>query len=58
MGGKLTMLTAGSDKRVRAAAPSCGGISDRYSTNLHLATVSDPPSLKEQSSHRFFESIQ
>ena len=48
MGGKLTVLTAGSDKRVRVAAPSCGGMSDRYSTNpLHLATVSDPPSLKE-----------
>lgn len=48
MGGKLTVLTAGSDKRVKAAAPSCGGISDRYSANpLHLATVSDPPSLKE-----------
>lgn len=48
MGGKLTVLTAGSDQRVRAAAPSCGGISDRYSSNpLHLATVSDPPSLKK-----------
>jgi hypothetical protein len=47
MGGKLTVLTAGSDKRVKAAAPSCGGISDRYTTNpLHLLTVSDPPSLK------------
>lgn len=47
MGGKLTVLTAGSDKRVKVAAPSCGGMSDRYSTNpLHLATVSDPPSLK------------
>ncbi len=47
MGGKLTVLTAGSDDRVKAAAPSCGGISDRYSKNpLHLATVSDPPSLK------------
>jgi len=33
MGGKLTVLTAGSDKRVKAAAPSCGGISDRYSAN-------------------------
>ena len=33
---------------MRVAAPSCGGMSDRYSTNpLHLATVSDPPSLKE-----------
>jgi hypothetical protein len=48
MGGKLTVMTAGSDKRVKAAAPSCGGISDRYSKNpLHLATVSDPPSLKK-----------
>jgi hypothetical protein len=48
MGGKLTVLTAGSDKRVKAAAPSCGGISDRYSLSpLHLATVSDPPSLKK-----------
>jgi hypothetical protein len=47
MGGKLSVLTAGSDMRVKAAVPSCGGISDRYSSNpLHLATVSDPPSLK------------
>lgn len=28
MGGKLTVLTAGIDDRVKAAAPSCGGISD------------------------------
>jgi hypothetical protein len=48
MGGKLTVLTAGSDKRVEAAAPSCGGMSDRYSKYpLHLKTVSDPPSLKK-----------
>ena len=48
MGGKLTVMTAGSDKRVKAAAPSCGGISDRYTKSpLHLATVSDPPSLKK-----------
>ena len=47
MGGKLTVLIAASDKRVKAAAPSCGGISDRYSEDMmHLATVSDPPSLK------------
>ena len=47
MGGKLTVLTAGADTRVKAAAPSCGGMSDRYSSNeLHLRTVSDPPSLK------------
>ncbi len=48
MGGKLTVLTAGSDKRVKAAAPSCGGISDRHTKNpLHLGTVSDPPNLKK-----------
>ena len=29
MGGKLTVLTAGADSRVKAAVPSCGGISDR-----------------------------
>ncbi|VGO13831.1 hypothetical protein PDESU_02388 [Pontiella desulfatans] len=29
MGGKLTVLTAGADARVKAAAPSCGGISGR-----------------------------
>jgi hypothetical protein len=47
MGGKLTVMIAGADHRVKAAAPSCGGISDRYSDDeLHLATVSDPPSLK------------
>lgn len=27
MGGRLTVLTAGSDSRVKAAVPSCGGIS-------------------------------
>ena len=47
MGGKLTVLISAADKRVKAAAPSCGGISDRYSEDMmHLATVSDPPSLK------------
>ncbi len=57
MGGKLTVLTAGSDIRVKAAVPSCGGISDRYSKNLlHLATVSDPPSLKRISCPIFFQS--
>ena len=46
MGGKLTVLTAGSDARVKAAAPSCGGISDRYDANvLQNNTVGDGPSL-------------
>tara|TARA_B100002019_G_scaffold175464_1_gene151630 strand:- start:2870 stop:4741 length:1872 start_codon:yes stop_codon:yes gene_type:complete len=47
MGGKLTVLITGADKRVKAAVPSCGGISDRYTDDdLHFATVSDPPSLQ------------
>lgn len=47
MGGKLTVMITGADNRVRAAAPSCGGISDRYTDDeLHFATVSDPPSLQ------------
>lgn len=29
MGGKLTVMVAGLDNRVKAAAPSCGGISNR-----------------------------
>ncbi|MDF1862388.1 MAG: acetylxylan esterase [Verrucomicrobiales bacterium] len=48
MGGKLTVATAASDERVKAAAPSCGGISDRYSENpLHRNTVGDATALKE-----------
>ena len=47
MGGKLTVLTAGSDDRVKAAAPSCGGITDRFNSSaLHRNTVGDGPSLK------------
>ena len=55
MGGKLTVMISGADSRVKAAAPSCGGISDRYSdSDLHLATVSDPPSLERISCPIFF----
>jgi hypothetical protein len=47
MGGKLTVLTAGIDGRVKAAAPSCGGISDRNDkSELYRNTVGDAPSLK------------
>lgn len=46
MGGKLTVLTA-VDPRVKAAAPSCGGISDRYNTSdLFRRTLGDDVSLK------------
>ena len=47
MGGKLTVATAATDHRVKAAAPSCGGISDRYNLNpIHGATVGDAVALK------------
>ena len=42
MGGKLTVMTAAADARVKAAAPSCGGISDRDNkSELFRATVGD-----------------
>ena len=42
MGGKLTVLTTGSDDRVKAAAPSCGGVSDRYNPDpLFRSTIGD-----------------
>lgn len=42
MGGKLTVMTAATDSRVKVAAPSCGGTSDRTKGNaLYLATLSD-----------------
>jgi cephalosporin-C deacetylase-like acetyl esterase len=49
MGGKLTVMTA-VDLRVKAAAPSCGGISDRdNSSPLFHATLGDEASLKHVS---------
>lgn len=49
MGGKLTVLTAAADPRVRAAAPSCGGVSDRYvnaANPLYCATIDDGVNLR------------
>lgn len=47
MGGKLTIMTA-SDSRVKAAAPSCGGISDRdNSSDLFRSTLGDDVSLQQ-----------
>ena len=47
MGGKLTVLAA-SDPRVKAAAPSCGGISDNSNENaLYQNTIADDPYLKQ-----------
>jgi len=46
MGGKLTVLTAGVDERVKAAAPSCGGVSGRFDGNSLLRqTLGDGVSL-------------
>jgi len=48
MGGKITVLTAAADERVKAAAPSCGGISDRDNDNpLYRATIGDDVNLKQ-----------
>ncbi len=47
MGGKLTVM-ASVDPRVKAAAPSCGGISDRdNSSKIFETTLCDNVSLKE-----------
>ena len=47
MGGKLTVMTTAADSRVKASAPSCGGISNRNTDNpLYNATISDDKSLK------------
>lgn len=55
MGGKLTVLTAGSDDRVKAAAPSCGGISHRnLSSELYNATIGDPAYLQQIDCPTFF----
>ena len=55
MGGKISVLTAGSDDRVKAVAPSCGGISDRQNTSpLYVATIADNNYLKNISCPIFF----
>lgn len=47
MGGKLTVMTAATDGRIKAVAPSCGGVSDRGSDNIHYrATIGDDVYLK------------
>jgi len=47
MGGKLTVMTAAADSRVKAAAPSCGGVSDRHNASaLYRAAVGDDANLR------------
>lgn len=42
MGGKLTVMTTAADNRVKAAAPSCGGMSDLESDHpLYAKTICD-----------------
>lgn len=41
MGAKITVMTAGTDKRVKAAAPSCGGISNNMDNPLYQKTIAD-----------------
>lgn len=56
MGGKLTVATA-SDPRVKAAVPSCGGISDRYDkSELFNNTLGDAAALEQISCPIFFQS--
>jgi len=57
MGGKLTTATAGADARVKAAVPSCGGISDRINAaELYRATINDDVALKNISCPILFQS--
>ncbi len=47
MGGKLTVMTAAADDRIKAAAPSCGGISNRPTNNeLYANTIQDGVNLE------------
>ena len=57
MGGKLTVQTAGADSRVKAAVPSCGGISDRTrGEELYRATINDDVYLRNISCPILFQS--
>lgn len=55
MGGKLTVMTTAADSRVKAAAPSCGGITDNGKTDpMYREVVSDSSSLKRISAPIMF----
>lgn len=54
MGGKLTVMLAGIDKRVKAAAPSCGGISNREPKGAVYAPIMDDASLANITCPIFF----
>jgi dienelactone hydrolase len=55
MGGKLTVMVAAADGRVKAAAPSCGGISDRDNASaLFRAMIGDDAQLPHIACPIFF----
>ena len=55
MGGKVTVMTAGCDERVKAAAPSCGGISDRRNADaMYAVAITDDHYLKRIACPIFF----
>lgn len=55
MGGKITVLTAATDKRLKVAVPTCGGISDNLNeSELFDATLGDHVNLSHISCPVFF----
>lgn len=46
MGGKITVMTAAIDKRIKAAVPSCGGLSNNVQNILYQNTLGDNSYLK------------
>ena len=54
MGGKLTVMLAGIDARVKAAAPSCGGVSNREPKRAVYGPIMDDASLVNISCPIFF----
>lgn len=55
MGGKITVMTAAADDRVKAAAPSCGGISNRDNESpVFCATIGDGAQLPQIGCPIFF----
>lgn len=48
MGGKLTVAVTAADSRIKASAPSCGGVSDRTDAReMYLRSVADPANLAQ-----------
>ncbi|MDQ8195373.1 acetylxylan esterase [Coraliomargarita sp. SDUM461004] len=55
MGGKITVLTAAADDRLKVAVPTCGGISDyQNSSEIYNATLGDRVNLSHITCPIFF----